>query len=181
MQDHKLFSFICYILLIMPCGWSSNSSKLNPIEQIWCELNCHVWCRTLKSYHSDKPCRSGTTFIRLQSWCQWDVIYNLLKIPMVDTRVIDFLLTFFDLGLWSCDFVILAFVLLHCLMALCQHMFWFVKYLLFWYFWSNMKCIIDIEKSVYPFLCPLWKESLYSDKTIALVYLCFFAFFVFFN
>ena len=72
---------------------------------------------------------------------------------MVDTRVIDFLLTFFDLGLWSCDFVILAFVLLHCLMALCQHMFWFVKYLLFWYFWSNMKCIIDIEKSVYPFLC----------------------------
>ena len=79
MQDHKLFSFICYILLIMPCGWSSNSSKLNPIEQIWCELNCHVWCRTLKSYHSDKPCRSGTTFIRLQSWCQWDVIYNHLQ------------------------------------------------------------------------------------------------------
>ena len=88
----------------------------------------------------------------------------------------------FDLGLWSCDFVILAFVLLHCLMALCQHMFWLnVKYLLFWYFWSNMKCIIDIEKSMYPFLCPLWKESLYSDKTITLVYFCFFVFFVFFN
>lgn len=166
---HWYVYIACQNIDLVPCascGWSSNLSKLNPIEQIWCELNFHVWCRPLKYYHSDKPCRSGTTSLMSQScssWCQWDVIYNLSIIPMVDTRVIDFLLTFFGLGLCISDFVILAFVLLHCLMALCQHMFWLnVKYLLFWYFWY-IKYIIDTKKNVCLLSCVLYeKKSLYS-------------------